>query len=140
MREIKFRAWDKEEQVMCGVRVINLAVGASLSGNTKTGVSIQDGGRVVSIPIEDYGHFVNFENMELMQYTGLKDKNGKEMYEGDILEVRNFLGKVIDTCKVEYKHFGFSMTSFQDPEASLYYSTNLVKIIGNIYENKELIK
>lgn len=62
----------------------------------------------------------------LMQYTGLKDKNGKEIYEGDILEIEKIDGKVRGTAGMG--------TAYSD------YWAGVLEIIGNIYENPELLK
>lgn len=74
------------------------------------------------------------------QYTGLKDKDGKEIYEGDILEFSK--GGIM---YVEWND-DFKMFVLVDPrgkKASLnicIYATEHVKVIGNIFENKELLK
>ena len=69
MREIKFRMWHKNIKQMYDVGLINLQQGLifmkNYLGYTQSSFAI--------------------EEVELMQYTGLKDKNGKEIYEGDIL-------------------------------------------------------
>jgi uncharacterized phage protein (TIGR01671 family) len=83
-----------------------------------------------------------FNEIELMQYTGLKDKNGKEIYEGDILSRKKWglggyhedeerylvesLDYYLDSGEVDY-HFGVHLWN------------EYCEVIGNIYENPELI-
>jgi uncharacterized phage protein (TIGR01671 family) len=85
-------------------------------------------------------HYSDCKN--LMQYTGLKDKNGKEIYEGDVLKinlyddewitkVRNYLGTLI--IDIEGCDWNTTALSFLDDEAE-------TEVIGNIYENPELLK
>lgn len=85
------------------------------------------------------------EDRVLMQYTGLKDKNGKEIYEGDILEIDDFYdGDVkIRECKVVVIFTEGTFCLFLNDEylIDLYAakSSANVKIIGNLYENPELL-
>ena len=85
------------------------------------------------------------------QYTGLHDKNGKEIYEGDIIEfsydmfVGNF-DTFVAKGKVVFEEGAFYVEAFENErttegEAYLLYSINLdtIEVIGNIYENKELL-
>ena len=147
MREIKFRAWSNKwnKMVFHGVDGLTIDVMANTAWND----------------------LADDECIELMQYTGLKDKNGKEIYEGDIMEsvsysynvetkkhdiedkshyegVVTFGNKTIDTgCEGH----GMGSGSFLAPmlyvkgEYGTIYSLHSgLRIIGNIYENKDLIK
>ena len=116
MREIKFRAWHK-------------ALGRCLT----------------DIEMNAYeAPFINGElcfptNVELMQYTGLKDKNGKEIYEGDVLKFRK------DTFRVIWlKAFGHWDSSYIVKESKITHlfphEWNNAEVIGNIYESKDLLK
>ncbi len=112
MKKIKFRAWDKKYNKMVGV------------GGIKDLFSIRSDG-TPSNP-----------NYILMQFTGLKDKNGKEIYEKDILG-REFFS---DWCVI-WKDCGFHIYNVCNP-IPLYplIDTTDREIIGNIYENPELLK
>jgi len=77
-----------------------------------------------------------FDNSNLMQYTGLKDKNGRDVYEGDILELNNLL-----FGKVEFK-FGCYRVYIKDAQVFILgidIAQNNIEIIGNIYENPKLL-
>jgi len=80
----------------------------------------------------------------LMQYTGLKDKNGKEIYEGDVVEWvwenGNIYREVVKWKEIpteETSCFGFE---FSGDLISKYGGRDTVEIIGNIYENPELLE
>lgn len=125
MREIKFRAWLKEERKMVNVETLFIGINRLCFGNSKT---------------EDL-FFRDFEEVELMQYTGLKDKNGKEIYEGDILFFRDENMKYIvvwqDTAfiikSIEIRKYSEKMCWLDDTEICC-------EIVGNIYENKKLLE
>jgi uncharacterized phage protein (TIGR01671 family) len=127
MREIKFRAWDKTNNKWCET---SPSVGWVLNTDThETGIQF-------------YG--LTDGNIELMQYTGLKDKNGKEIYEKDIVK----RGK--DVQVVSFDEFCFdgyyTITGFGigTPTAESYsFGIDVAKeweVIGNLYENSELLK
>ena len=90
-----------------------------------------------------YGEELNRENHILMQYTGLKDKNGKEIYEGDIirgerLHYYNYL-KGLQEAIIEWLHCGAWYPFANDDDGMPYPESEECEIIGNIYENPELI-
>lgn len=77
-------------------------------------------------------------NIIPMQFTGLKDKNGKEIYEGDIIEMRDY-GKNYKFI-VKYINSGFYSCGIGTLKSiNLLASTNKI-VVGNIYENPELIE
>ena len=82
-----------------------------------------------------------FEDIELMQSTGLKDKNGVEIFEGDIVKI---IGDVLKdgVSVIRYEQVGFYLDYKNlDTEFELLYSVDLpIEVIGNIYEDKELLE
>ena len=89
--------------------------------------------------------FIGFKNIELMQSTGLKDKNGKEIFEGDILafETDDEVINVNVFWDEEHALFMFESKKYneQEPLAELVENnTYPFEIIGNIYENPELLE
>ena len=98
----------------------------------------EDGVKAWPIPKFLAIHSINSYESPLMQYTGLKDKNGKEIYEGDVLE-KNY-GATIKRFTVSWHKERMAFIN-QDGFNELLFHTPLemCEIIGNIYENQNLI-
>ena len=111
MREIKFRAWDCESR--------HLLDWEDICSDVET----------EGFPMFD--HIFRQDHYILMQYTGLKDKNGVEIYEGDILEASGDSGKVIRAGRFSVR---WDINCFSVPRLSWLYF-----VIGNIYQDPDLL-
>lgn len=93
-----------------------------------------------------YGDVIDFEDCVLMQFTGLKDKNGKEIYEGDIINYK-YSRHTSTQFVVKYNEFQATFIVVDNHndlvytfrELADYIQLNSLEVIGNIYENKELL-
>ena len=95
----------------------------------------------LSLPLKDFRfyYYKGSKAYELMQYTGLKDKNGKEIYEGDIVQGR-IKDEGIDVKGiVVYCECGYYFIKDKDDEVEICIISDL-EVIGNIYENPELLE
>jgi len=131
-REIKFRAWDKDAKIMYQVEVFNLREGF-VSNEKYLGEMINVG----SI-LECHTHCLPISDVELMQYTGLKDKNGKEIYSGDLLKIE---GKP-SMCEVFYETPSFKIKGDFEGSYILSRLDSHIRydVIGNVWENPDLLE
>ncbi|MDQ0176031.1 YopX family protein [Bacillus chungangensis] len=126
MREVKFRVFDKDTKRMhvCGEDIHD---SMTFINNQACYYNLQNG--CGSLP-EHEGE----GTYELMQYTGLKDKNGKEIYEGDVVEFKS-MSKIERHC-VEYSEYGEWCVGMH--RLPMRFQT--CEVVGNIYENPELLE
>ena len=123
MRVIKFRAWDKVDGKIVPTEEVN---------NWRIGGSVQS------------------QLFEVMQYTGLKDKNGTEIYDGDYIRysTRTINGSIFThVCRVfqhesgTWRIEGYHEDNHSYETKGTVYAAHLIcEVIGNIYENTELAK
>lgn len=124
MREIKFRAWDKvgEEMVLP-----NEIFEVLISMDNKVFAMVKNNDNSIGK--------IDRNNTVIMQYTGLKDKNGIEIYEKDI---------VCDYHKEEYGLVVFEgggyLCEWETHADSLCNELDYIEVIGNIYEHKHLLE
>lgn len=128
-REIKFRAWLKKDKKMANIETMDF---------TDKSIQYLKRSEIINAYIL---RRESFSNVELMQYTGLKDKDGKEIYEGDILFFRDENMKYIVVWQdaafiiksIEIRKYSEKMCWLDDTEICC-------EIVGNIYENPELLE
>ena len=118
-REIKFRVWDKRHNSM---EYIN-----DLYWFEENGI-----------------HDFNDDNYVFMQNTGLKDKNGKEIYDSDIVKVTWGSGKIV-FYEVKYcgslgYHYLRDTKNKEDDDIICIYDYSQMDVIGNVFNNPELLK
>lgn len=120
MREIKFRAWDKElEKMHYDIEYIYDDVVTSCAS---FGDILED-----------------TERFNVMQYTGLKDQNGKEIYEGDIVHFKTLRSKEYIGEVKSYEDAASFFVVVKEHYMECLDAVYDLEVLGNIYENKELL-
>lgn len=136
MREIKFRAWDNVKNRIYFI-----------GEEDDIGFNITSSGFIGFDLNEEYDSpFQKLEHLKYMQFTGLKDKNGKEIYEGDVLSVnlKNFAESegphkyIVDNFTYDLAYLS-QINQFIEEMGSEDLE-DFIEVIGNIYENPELLE
>lgn len=123
MRVPKFRAWDKENKEMLFVRQIDFMF--------------------EKVVLECYEQFF-IDEVELMQYTGLRDKNGREIYEGDVVRYECCFESYVEEVIYDDKHCNFGTIDKDEKTFSFDalisdFDVDCFEVVGNKYENLELL-
>ena len=137
MREMGYRAWLKGEMKMVEVKTIHFGTRKIMYG--------------YSAGVQNYGNAsCGFDDCEIMQFTGLRDKNGVKVYEGDIVRVYTdceyyvekgyhngviiFDDEYFFDYQVSFEHIHNSCSDY------LGNHRDDIEVVGNVYDNPELIK
>lgn len=123
----KFRVWDTVKKAMSEVQAI-----------------VYTEEKVYTIYFKVIRRYIPFSEAVLMQSTGLFDKNGKEIFENDIVEWEHKdtgqLVRGIVKYDTELGFWGMTDVRFNDLTAIGYLANQKVTVLGNIYQNKELVE
>lgn len=127
----KYRAWDKETQTMLDVSLIDFKKSVLVGEHWDFGET----------------NFINFDDIHLMKSTDLKDKNGKEIFEGDVIAIEvddtetPINARVFQNSKIGVLMFHVFEDNEDVPMVELLEDNSVAfEIIGNIYENPELFE
>ena len=129
MRKIKFRAWLKEDKKMVNVETMDF---------TDKSIQYLEKSEFINAYLL---RRVSFDDVKLMQYTGIKDKNGKEIYENDLISCNKHKNIVVffegGCFKVKYLR---NSTTTITCTLNSFLEKYKCKISGNIYETPELLE
>lgn len=136
---LKFRVWEKDQKIMKECTQITL-------DKDQTGSMCDVKGKVTA-------HLIYQPHYIIMQCTGLRDKNGKLIYEGDIVKYAEYdwsdiafkdweqeIGKVVWGGNHSYPAFDLEKHNFEcNSFAHIFNDGWTIEVIGNIYENEDLL-
>ena len=125
LKDFDFRLWHKPSKSFVEIR------GSFLTANAKDEIVFE---KSLIVPIDD-------ENIEIELWSGFLDKNGKKIYEGDILAHDNGYG-IEYHSKVVFENGVFKITIIEHPAVEIIEDlrTGFVAVVGNIHENADLLE
>lgn len=138
MRQFKFRAWDhKNKKMLYPIDIHNSHLDF---------ITDSDGSLLLEEILNSLGHT---EKYEIMQWTGLIDKNSKEIYDGDIVIYKsedNWMGYPEEECEICWldNHISYGWVVRHKKDAFVWsltrnFASESLEIVGNIFENPELL-
>ena len=152
-REIKFRAWDNEYKYMNYKVLVGIYGDWEKVKNDKNYTACAMWIEPDKVDYKCDPHWANFEpyhkDIHLMQFTGLKDKNGVEVYEGDLIDIHQTVNGY-NQFVIQYDNYKFSARYYNQKTKQIlgWYQYDLdelfelnetekeIEVIGNIYENE----
>lgn len=129
MKELKFRAWLKDNKKMCQVGMLEFTYKGGVCCDSESTSACRK--------------YFDFEEIELMQYTDINDKNGIEIYDGDIVLINGHKYVVVDEEGIFAKAIEKYQVDFDWETIRRAKKDNFdlgIEVIGNIYENPELLE
>lgn len=127
MRQIKYRAWHRQKKRMFEVRAMDFFLN-QVSG-VWTGSESEETGPV------------DLDACQLMEFTGLCDMKGREIYEGDIVDdTTNRIGIQQSTLVVRWNEKEAAFTLYDPRGRAIWWKPHLQEVIGNIRENRSLVR
>jgi len=135
MKEIKFRVWDKKRKRML---TNGICVGFGINGQYVLDADDRNWeGDITWIYEKNITNNLSPDDFVIMQYTGLKDRDGCEIYEGDLVELITLEG-VYEIVYNEY-YARFVCRNIKDDGGGSLFEGVVKRVIGNIYETKDAI-
>lgn len=122
----RYRAWDKIHKTM-------------YEADDIVSIDIEKSQIYVKTPFFEQVNCYNFRDIDLMQSTGFTDKDGKDIFNGDIVTSRSGLLKGIVSLRQDLGTYVINLIGYNNFER-LCNVANSSEIIGNIYENPELLE
>ena len=120
----RYRAWDKETKMMIEISLIDFEMHVIRGMHWEFGET----------------ESIKFNDIELMQSTGLKDKNGKEIFEGDIVKMAKDVYSEPTYYEVVRHRGGAYRLESKQHGCELWLRHTDCEVVGNVYENQELLE